>query len=380
MSLKGLAVRLAFLSALSVIYAGCVPVTVEPGTTGEGNVNPDPDKSVGKRTNGEPNNTFSQSLDLILNDYGIGQIRGSINPQSDVDVYNLGEMQPGDRIRVDLKGSGFDAAIAIFDDMGRLFIQNDDRDTNTNQLDPFINEVVRHEGINYFLAVAAAPLAPGSGTYTASVVVSRGEPVPPPRAQAVLLDFNGGTMVIPGDATYTVGVFDAGEIDFRYAGMTTQVKQSIESTIRDNFTGVDLDLYTTDGTMPPAGWQYSTVLFGGNSWDAYGISQAVDDYNVNPSDGSIIFTRTFTPDQFGGRVLTADELGRAIGNVATHEIGHLIGLSHVADTRDLMDTTGTAITFLSDQTFRESRLDTSIWPFGYQDGLLLLQEILGITP
>jgi hypothetical protein len=78
-------------------------------------------------------------------------------------------------------------------------------------------------------------------------------------------------------------------------------------------------------------------------------------------------------------VLSVTELGTALGNVVAHEVGHLLGLNHVGNVLDIMDTTGGADTFLLDQQFLTSPLDPTIFPIGTQNGLLLLMETLGLS-
>jgi hypothetical protein len=368
--------RLAFVLGCAIVWpgpSGCV------GTNScgpeDGNVSPTPANVNTQRTSGEPNDSYNQALDVVLDSSGTGRIQGGICPEDDVDMYNLGPMSPGDRIRVDLQGQGgLDADIAIFDDGGLLFIENDDR--GPGDLNPFVNEVVRHAGTNYYLAVTSSPLAPSTGSYSAVITIGRGEPVPPPNPQPVVLNFNGGTVTIPGDRTYTVGPFDSGDIDPVYTGQTATVKHWIIQTVQENYQGIALEIYNSDTRPAPAGVLVSTVYYGGYNRLAYGMSQDIDPYNHNPTDCSIIFTEMFTPNQFG-RVLTPVELGRAIGNVTSHEVGHLVGLNHVDNTTDLMDTTGAAITFVGDQTFQTSPLDALIFPFGLQDEPLLLNETLG---
>ncbi len=171
-------------------------------------------------------------------------------------------------------------------------------------------------------------------------------------------------------------MFNAADIHPAYAGTTGVVRQQVRSTVLENFAGLEVDVRVAPGDPLPAAGTFSRVLFGGQNPGAFGISQSIDPYNQNHTDASIVFTGMFTPNRFG-RVLTPEELGIAIGNVATHEIGHLLGLNHVANFNDLMDTTGGADTLLLDQEFISSPLDKTIFPLGLQDSFLLLSETLG---
>lgn len=335
---------------------------------------------TGQRVTGEPNNTFGESLQVVLDSAGTGRIAGSIPSGDDVDVYQLGEFVAGDRIIIDVgvNGTRLDAAVALFDGGGRLIYENDDRDASLNQLDPFVNHVMRHDTMVLYLAITASPLNPTTGTYDASITVTRGGEVPPGLPATVILDVDGGTVTIAED-TYNVDVFDTADISSSYEGMTEAVVDQIVATTLENYSGLQLSVLVTGRDTIPEDCAGSTVLIGGTNPTAYGLAEKIDWYNQDSCDNAIVFAEMFKPFRFG-RTLTAKELGTALGNVVSHEVGHLLGLNHVANVHDLMDTTGTASSFLLDQDFTTSQLDESIFPIGLQDGLLLLMETLGVTP
>lgn len=369
-------------TAIALEWAGCTPISLWPSSTVDGNVGISASSYPNLRVQGDPNDSFAQALDVIVDASGHGHLQGTISTANDVDVYALPALSAGDRIIIDVSsGIGtLDADVAVFDEAGLLCFENDDRSDSPLLLDPFINDVIRHDSTVYFLAIARSPLGEQSayGAYQIVITITRGGEVPATAGQIVMLNFQGGSITIPGDNTYTTGAFDASDISFAYFGQTSAVINQIASVVRTNYQGLDLDVRVLPGDSAPTNTGYSTIYFGGRNPEAYGISQDVDSYNSNNGDCAIVFTSNFTPQRFG-RTLTVQELGTAIGHVAGHELGHLLGLNHVANVSDLMDTTGGSSTLLDTQVFTTSPLDETIFPFGSQNGWMLLLETLGTS-
>jgi hypothetical protein len=240
-------------------------------------------------------------------------------------------------------------------------------------LGSYIDEVVWDAGDHFYLAISKYYGDRIGGAYHASVHIDRGGTVTRPPVQVLLLNFNAGSVTVSGEGTITCAAFNAANIDANYAGSTAQIKAKIAETVRHGYRNTGLIVVTSDDP-PPAPGTFSTVYFGAYSADKFGIAQGVDQGNANRSDCAVVFTYDF--DKPFATQPTVDGIGVAIGNVAAHEAGHLLGLNHVADVTDLMDTTGTASTLLADQEFKTSPLDISIFPFGLQNGPAMLNRVV----
>lgn len=346
---------------------------LDPGTTGPG------------KYFGEPNDTFASPITAFFNENGLARLQGTVESSGDLDVFVLGPMSAGDRISVDASTptSDLDVSIALFDNLGRLVLANDDRvdlPISGNDLDSLISDfVVRHEGSPYYLVVtdsAFAGVGQKNGGYYADVSVTRGAEIPAAVGQILLLDFRGTVLNSETLGRQVVDPFSGAAISAVYAGKDDDLKQLILETVRQNYQRFNVTVLTSDDLPLPAGTEYSSIYLGGYDAGVFGIAEDVDDYNVDYCDDGIIYTETFQPSIFS-RTPTVEEMAVAIGNVAAHEAGHLLGLNHVDDDRALMDDRSVADAFIEDQEFMEAPLSADIMRIGTQDAALLLYEIVG---
>jgi hypothetical protein len=364
--------------------AGCPMSVVPPEPDGEvidGNRDSSVTSPLGK-TSGEPDNTFTEAIVAVFDETHTARLQGTVASVGDMDVFLLGEVSAGDRVVVDVEttGSALDASVAIFDAEQRLVYTNDDRGgSGSRVLDPYIDWVTRHPGDAYYLVVTHAAFAASdrrTGSYRIDVHITGGLPVPEPAGQILLLDFDGGQVSIPGRSPMSLLSFDAASISPVYRGQTDVMKEAIRATFEQNFVNFDVMIVTSDDPPLPTGTQFSTVHFGGFDPAAFGIADGVDLYNFDWCDDAVIFTESFEPGIFLS-VPTATEMGIAIGNIGSHEAGHLLGLNHVDDDHALMDDRSPADAFLEDQEFMEAPLSSDIMPIGTQDAVLLLLETVG---
>jgi len=341
-----------------------------------------PDDPPGSTTEeAEPNGSFALANAAVFDEQATARVEGRVSQVGDIDVFSLGSRVRGDRIIVETAtpGSPLDVSIAVFDGQGRIVAENDDGGaTSDTFLDSFVDFVVRHDGDPYYLVASHSAFAGNSrfvGSYRADVRVMPDSDVPPPVGQVLFLDFDGAFVDSPVLGSFQLDPFDAAEISADYAGDTQLMKDQIRAVFEQNFERFDVVITTSDGPAPAA--PFSVIFFGGFNRDAFGLSENVDLYNVDLCDDAIIYTGSFDPSFFD-ETPTAQQMGIAIGNVGSHEAGHLLGLNHTNDDTDLMDDRSRASAFLFDQEFKEAPMSSDIIAIGTQDGVLLLGETVGL--
>ncbi|MBK9119841.1 MAG: hypothetical protein IPM18_09620 [Phycisphaerales bacterium] len=358
------------LAALFLVLGGLVGGCPQPV---------DPNDSVG----GTPpvldtanNSTIRSAVPLPLSDRDSFRFRGNISGRSDADVYALGTLAPGDRIVIDVRAvsGNLDAVAAIFDSREFLVAYNDDRNPDGSNTNPYLDITLRGDEGTYFLGVIGYPNTDTSGDYEVLVQLERSAGLPSTAGQVVYLNWAGGSDVfVPNVGTFNLGPFNAADVGFA-AALTTRMKTRVQEIVANRYAGYNLVLRNSDEHAVPDG-PHSTIFFGGLNSRAFAIAEKVDTFNTDPADRAIIFTQGFAS---AFRINpTFEEMCQAIGNTTAHEIGHLLGLVHTADCNDLMDTTCFNERLLTPQEFTTARLDTSVWPFGFQPAEEILGWLLG---
>lgn len=368
---------------LAPLLPGC-PGAIGNGGNGDvldGNVDTTLTSPLGK-TSGEPNGSFDDPIAAVIDAFGGALLQGTIASSDDMDVFLLGAIDEGTRVIIDVStvGSPLDSTAALFDGEGRLAFEDDDRGGNTQELDPLIDFVARRGSEAYYVVIARSAFAASgtrTGTYTIDITLIPDQTVPSPIPQTLVLDFDGGEVNSPVLGRMTLDPFNATDVSPNYAGETDVMREAVIETFFQNYERFNVTILTSDDPEPAQ--PFSVIFFGGFNPTAYGLAENVDLYNIDRCDDAIIFTKTFSPSAFQFAP-SALEMGVAIGNIAAHEAGHLLGLNHVTDDLDLMDDQSPADAFLLDQEFIDSPLSSDIMRIGSQDGALLLFETVGPKP
>lgn len=323
------------------------------------------------------NSTFGSATSVPLTESVSFEFAGSIQSATDLDLYNIGAINKGDRISVDVQAADpnkLDLVAAIFSSEQYLEYYNDDR--SDTDLNPLVDFVLRGDTGPYFLGITQYFNNSATGNYTVTVQITPDVGVPPPHEQIVFLDWAGGQNVtVANVGTFDLPPFNAADLG-PYGGQTQEMKDAVQQIVEERYAGFDLVVLNSDDDPVPSE-PHSTVYFGGFDQFAFAISQQVDPYNADSSDDSIVFTKSYnTAFQ---QHPTFEQMAQAVGNTVAHELGHLLGLVHTADCKDLMDTSCGNESILVPQQFLVALLDRSVFPVGQQNEPELLDWILGLA-
>ncbi|MEK7757947.1 MAG: matrixin family metalloprotease, partial [Planctomycetota bacterium] len=303
-------------------------------------------------------------------------ISGRISGGDDIDVYDLGPVAPGDRIIVNITADdSLDGALALFDDAGAALLVNDHRNVYLGRSGPFVDVVIRRPSQSCFLALSSTPGYDSAGDYVLTAFDEFPTPIPDPREDVILLDFDRETNVRIGSrSAIDVPAFDAAEISSAYAGETDEMVARIVARVREDFAAYDVTiLSTSEGAEYDAAM--SRIHFGTFDEALLGVAEGVDEYNATSGQEAIVFTDTFSA--FMPLDPSVSEMAQAVANVASHEIGHLLGLIHTDNPDDLMDVTASLSELLFDQEFAKSPIYTAVFPLGSQDSVQSLLDAVG---
>jgi hypothetical protein len=365
-----------FLMSCFAIVGGCGVALNPDGSPGGGSASPiNPSTSDLTIIEEDTNDAFESAQRLSVAGQ-VPTVDGEITDEEDIDVFDIGAVFVGDRLMAEVfPETGLNSVIALFDESGTCLLVNDHRNVYLGSREPFIDVTIREPSEHCYLAVTTTPYYESVGAYQMIASLQVEQPLPEPRPDVVLLDFRGASNVTVGDRAATdVPPFDAGNIDPVYENDTDEMIATVVAKIREDFQGLDVTiLSTSEGAFPSDGT--TRVYFGTYDPDLLGLSEGIDEYNAQSGQQAIIFVDTFSA--FMPLDPTVEEMSQALANVASHEIGHLLGLVHTSDPASIMDITASLNGLMYNQYFKRAPLHEEVFPIGYQDAAFQLLDTTG---
>lgn len=317
----------------------------------------------------EPNDTFTEAKVITENSENPFKIEGTLSSDSDHDVFNIGNFRIGETIKIEVRTSQRFAipkiTIGLFDKDEEIARLEDLISPTTSFRTVFVH-TVRKSG-DYFLGISAGEsFLDAPFDYIIRVTLGADNP-PVPSGQIVYINFHGG------DDIWIGGDFYSHLLPLSSINSTLnaeELSQRIIDLMRLDYFQFNLDIISSYEQQEPHG-DHSTVYITGSDDNYFGLAESTDWYNADQDDIAIVF---------GGALydknMSFDQLAQMIANVASHELGHLLGLVHTEDDTELMDAVTPSNLLDEDQDFHRAELTD--FPIGYQDAMELLELTLGL--
>lgn len=358
--------------ATTLALIGC---TFDPNALFPSSATPADTSANSDGTDGQSNQTQTVlgALQTSFSPDNAASVRGAVRRSGDYQLFDLGPSEAGQEWQVSyatISAAG-PFTVVILDENDRLLQRSIVAPTTP------LKHVTRRAYTNVRVGVGMAYSAYG-GNFDLSVRTKTGNEIPGPRPQLAYLNFGAGrdvrVHVRPG---ISFSAFDGAILGPEYASETDVIRNAVIAAIRADYAPYNVTILTSlDGPAPAE--PHATIHFGGQDDALLGLADDVDSYNSNPAQTAVVYIDGFA--DFATMRLSPEDMGTMIGNVGSHELGHLLGLYHTREPVDVMDTTGSAWDLASGQDFSLAALESSVFPVGYEDSPQLLEDAVGRNP
>lgn len=349
---------------LALALLGCAPdlVSTDNGVVG----------TVGDALAGDGTSTPTMPAASALIPNASATINGSVIGTGNYQLYDLGPGDLGDEWFVSMQQlltSSAPFTVVLLDADYDLLMRA--RVSTSSSLE----HTTRADTPHVYLGVMPAYGSSG-GDFRFNVSVAGDTFVPPPRQQVVYVDFGPAYDVrVHRRNPISFPAFDAAVLGDSYVGHTQWIKDTIIAAMLEDYADFDVVILSSDDGPPPSG-EHSTVYLGESDDRLLGLADNVDMYNTDAVQNAAVYIESF--GNYAVMRLEPDEMGVMIGNVASHELGHLLGLYHTKDPTEIMDSTGSAWELATDQSFKRGPLEDTVFATGMENTPRLLEQTVGL--